>query len=131
MSRKLGLAWATTNKGIVWHAGGTGGYRSFLGFTADRKRGVVVLTNNLADPDDLGFATLNSDAPLAPAYKAIVLPGASLDGYVGTYELAENFLVYLRRINRRALRPGHQDKVRSRFFRGRPTNFSPRSAGSA
>ena len=96
---KVGLAWATTDKGIVWHTGGTGGYRSFLGFTADRKRGVVVLTNNFADPDDLGFATLDADAPLAPAYKAITLPSASLDEYVGTYELAENFLLYVRRIN--------------------------------
>jgi CubicO group peptidase (beta-lactamase class C family)/ATP-dependent Clp protease adapter protein ClpS len=96
---KVGLAWGTTDKGIVWHTGGTGGYRSFLGFTADRKRGVVVLTNTFADPDDLGFATLDADAPLAPAYKAIVLPGESLDEYVGTYELAENFLLYVRRIN--------------------------------
>jgi CubicO group peptidase (beta-lactamase class C family)/ATP-dependent Clp protease adapter protein ClpS len=96
---KIGLAWMTNDKGIVWHNGGTGGYRSFLGFTADRKRGVVILTNTFADPDDLGFATLDADATLAPAYKAIVLPSASLDEYVGTYELAENFLLYVRQMN--------------------------------
>jgi serine-type D-Ala-D-Ala carboxypeptidase/endopeptidase len=89
----------TTDKGIIWHNGGTGGYRSFLGFTSDRKRGVVVLTNTFADPDDLGFATLDADAPLAPAYKAIDLTGASLDEYVGTYALAENFLLYVRRMH--------------------------------
>jgi hypothetical protein len=35
---RVGLAWVTTDKGIVWHNGGTGGYRSFLGFTANRER---------------------------------------------------------------------------------------------
>jgi serine-type D-Ala-D-Ala carboxypeptidase/endopeptidase len=96
---KTGLAWVTTDKGIVWHNGGTGGYRSFLGFTADRRRGVIILTNTSADPDDLGFATLDVGAPLAPSYKPIVLSSASLDEYVGTYELAEHFLLDVRRVN--------------------------------
>ena len=30
---RIGLAWVTTDQGIVWHNGATGGYRSFLGFT--------------------------------------------------------------------------------------------------
>ena len=36
---------------------------------------------------------------LAPAYKAIVLPGASLDDYVGTYKLADKFLLNVFRMN--------------------------------
>jgi D-alanyl-D-alanine-carboxypeptidase/D-alanyl-D-alanine-endopeptidase len=98
---RVGLAWVTTDRGIVWHTGGTGGYRSFLGFTSDRQRGVIILTNTAADPDDLGFATLDADAPLAPTYKAIVLPSSSLDEYVGTYTLADNFLLTVFRINDR------------------------------
>jgi D-alanyl-D-alanine-carboxypeptidase/D-alanyl-D-alanine-endopeptidase len=93
------LAWVMTDKGIVWHNGGTGGYRSFLGFTADRRRGVVILTNTAVDADDLGFAALDADAPLAPAYTATVLPSASLDEYVGTYKLADKFLLKVFRIN--------------------------------
>ena len=90
---RIGLAWMTTDKGIVWHNGGTGGYRSFLGFSADGRHGVVVLANTFADVDDLGFATLLTAAPLAPAFKAVTLPSASLKDYVGTYKLAENFLL--------------------------------------
>src|SRR5258708_16400518 len=75
------------------------GHRSFLGFTADGRRGVVILANTAVDADDLGFATLDGDAPLAPAYKAIVLPGASLDDYVGTYKLADKFLLNVFRLN--------------------------------
>ena len=96
---RIGLAWITTDKGIVWHNGMTAGYRSFLGFTADGRRGVVILANTAADADDLGFATLDADAPLAPTYKAIVLPGASLDDYVGAYKLADKFLLSVFRMN--------------------------------
>jgi D-alanyl-D-alanine-carboxypeptidase/D-alanyl-D-alanine-endopeptidase len=96
---RIGLAWMTTDKGIVWHNGETGGYRSFLGFTTDGRRGVVILSNTAVDADDLGFATLNAGAPLAPAYKAIVLPSASLDDYIGTYKLADKFLLKVLRIN--------------------------------
>jgi len=96
---RIGLAWMTTGKGIIWHNGGTGGYRSFIGFTADGRHGVVVLSNAAADADDLGFATLDAAAPLAPAYKAIVLPGALLDEYVGTYKLADKFLLKVFRAN--------------------------------
>jgi serine-type D-Ala-D-Ala carboxypeptidase/endopeptidase len=97
---RIGLAWMTTGKGIVWHSGGTGGYRSFLGFTEDGRRGVVILANTAAELlEDLGFATLDSNAPLVPSYKAIVLPSASLDDYVGTYRLADKFLLTVFRLN--------------------------------
>ena len=96
---RIGLAWMTTEKGIVWHNGGTGGYRSFLGFTADRRRGVVVLTNTAVEVNDLGFAILDADTPLAPTYKATTLPSASLDEFVGTYKLAEKFLLRVFRMN--------------------------------
>jgi CubicO group peptidase (beta-lactamase class C family) len=97
-TNRIGLAWITTDKGIVWHNGQTGGYRSFLGFTADGRRGVVILANTAADADDLGFATLDATAPLAPN-KAIVLPSASLDDYLGTYKLADKFLLKVFRMN--------------------------------
>jgi serine-type D-Ala-D-Ala carboxypeptidase/endopeptidase len=90
---RIGLAWITTGRGIVWHNGGTGGYRSFLGFDAGRRRGVVILCNTAVDVDDLGFATLNPNARLNPAFKAVALPDASLDDYVGTYRLNDKMLI--------------------------------------
>jgi CubicO group peptidase (beta-lactamase class C family) len=83
---RMGLAWITTGKGVTWHNGGTDGYRAFLGFTADRHKGVIILTNTATDVDDLGFATLLDDAPLAPAQKAIELPATALNEYLGTYQ---------------------------------------------
>jgi serine-type D-Ala-D-Ala carboxypeptidase/endopeptidase len=96
---RIGLAWITTVKGIVRHAGMTAGYTSFLGFTQDSRRGVVILANTAAGADDLGFATLDSLAPLVPTHKPMVLPSASLDEYVGTYKLADNFLLKVFRMN--------------------------------
>jgi serine-type D-Ala-D-Ala carboxypeptidase/endopeptidase len=96
---RIGLAWITTNRGIVWHNGMTAGHRSFLGFTADGRRGVVILANTAADADDLGFATLDANAPLAPAFKAIALPNATLDDYVGTYKLSDKLLLKVFRMN--------------------------------
>jgi CubicO group peptidase (beta-lactamase class C family) len=126
---RIGLAWMTTNKGIVWKDGQTGGYRSFLGFTADGRRGVVILANTAVDANDLGFAALDATAPLA-TNKAIVLPSASLDDYIGTYKLADKFLLKVFRMND-GFSPVRPDKLRSPFSRPHPTSFSPRLRESA
>jgi CubicO group peptidase (beta-lactamase class C family) len=93
---RIGLAWRISPAGIVWHPGMTWGHRSFVGFTADRRRGVVILSNTAADADDLGFATLDAAAPLAPAVRAIALPAAALDDYEGTYRLGASLLTVFR-----------------------------------
>jgi hypothetical protein len=98
-TNRIGLAWMTSRTGIIWHNGQTGGYRSYFGFTADRRHGVVILSNTAVDTDDLGFATLNPRVPLAPTYQAIVLPTASLDEYVGTYKLADKFFLKILRMD--------------------------------
>ncbi len=67
-SMDVGLGWhvrRTPTRSIVWHNGGTGGYRTFLGFVAKERRGVVVLTNSTATPDDIGMHLLDSSIPLA------------------------------------------------------------------
>jgi serine-type D-Ala-D-Ala carboxypeptidase/endopeptidase len=60
---KVGLAWIMTvppgGVPFTWHNGGTGGYRSFIGFTQDRKAGLVVLTNGAdQSPDPLAIQAL-------------------------------------------------------------------------
>ncbi|HEY7236096.1 MAG TPA: serine hydrolase [Gemmatimonadaceae bacterium] len=97
----IGLNWLTTHAGadtIVWHNGGTGGYRTFIGFEPSRRTGVVVMTNSGgAGADDIGFHLLDPELPLAPApaapkqRTAIALGTEVLSRYVGTYQLAPNF----------------------------------------
>jgi CubicO group peptidase (beta-lactamase class C family) len=50
---------------IVWHNGGTGGFRTFIGFDPTRETGVVVLTNSGHGADDIGFHLLDPQLPLA------------------------------------------------------------------
>jgi CubicO group peptidase (beta-lactamase class C family) len=64
----IGLGWhlrSANGKSIVWHNGGTGGYRSFTGFDPEEKRGIVILTNSAqSKPDDLGVHWLVPEVPL-------------------------------------------------------------------
>jgi serine-type D-Ala-D-Ala carboxypeptidase/endopeptidase len=70
---RVGLAWHIAkgkNGDVIWHNGGTGGYRAFAGFVKETGVGVVLLTNSTESVDDIGFHLLNPDAPLS-----IIKPG--------------------------------------------------------
>ena len=63
----VGLGWHTANVSdteVIWHNGGTGGYRTFTGFVKGGKKGVVVLANSTASVDDIGLHLLNPSSPL-------------------------------------------------------------------
>jgi CubicO group peptidase (beta-lactamase class C family) len=45
---------------ITWHNGKTGGFSNFLGFTRDRRLGVIILSNSTRDVDSLGHKILNA-----------------------------------------------------------------------
>ena len=117
----LGLAWhiLTTAAGsaITWHNGGTGGYRTFIGFDPARHAGVVVLSNSATSVDDIGLHFVDPRVPLAPApvkvaHTEITLAPQLLDRYVGDYELAPNFhIVVTREGNALFGQPTGQGKV--------------------
>ena len=57
----VGLGWQiriVDGEAFHWHNGGTGGFRSFVGFSRTRGTGVVVLTNSDTAVDDLGWQIL-------------------------------------------------------------------------
>ncbi len=100
---KIGLNWHILNafdRPLVWHNGGTGGYRTFIGMDAPRQRGVIVLSNQSVAPDDIGFHILDVRAPMTPAPKVrkeIAVDPAVIQGYVGVYQLAPNFALTITR----------------------------------
>jgi CubicO group peptidase (beta-lactamase class C family) len=60
---RIGFAWLTSTppsgRPFTWHNGGTGGYRTFIGFTQSAKAGIVVLTNTADQgPDALAVGAL-------------------------------------------------------------------------
>jgi CubicO group peptidase (beta-lactamase class C family) len=55
----IGLTWhirRVDGDEVTWHNGGTGGYRTWIGFDAAHRTGAVVLTNSQESADDLGLA---------------------------------------------------------------------------
>jgi len=52
------LPWRKGNLNWLWHNGGTGGFRSFLGLVPAKKLGVVLLSNSPHNLDALGVAIL-------------------------------------------------------------------------
>lgn len=97
-----GLAWmiAKSPSGeIVFHDGGTGGFRTSMVYAPAKKRGVVVLTNAAVEPSSNDLAIhLMIGAPAAaagtvppapksaPVRKEVALPAAELDRVAGRYE---------------------------------------------
>lgn len=93
---RIGLGWVIRSghgRKLHWHNGGTGGYRSFLGFDLESQTGVVVLSNSGDSVDDLGFHLLEQGYRLVlpPAFRTVVEVDPTVyDDYVGLYRLAEN-----------------------------------------
>ena len=91
---QIGLGWhiRTGDQEVVWHNGGTGGYRSFAGFVNETQTGVVVLTNSSQSADDIGFHLLDSSLPLSEIRIPVDIDSAILERYVGRYELAPGYV---------------------------------------
>lgn len=63
---RIGYGWLTTDHGtraITWHDGGTGGFRSWVGFDPVRDHGVVVLSNTQVATERIGLRLLGVPSP--------------------------------------------------------------------
>ena len=102
---EIALGWhifTTNGKEIVWHNGGTGGFRSFVGFDPKAGMGVAVLSNafTVAGVDDIGRHLLDSSIPLQQPpkeHKQVPVDPKLFDGYVGRFELKPNFILTITR----------------------------------
>jgi CubicO group peptidase (beta-lactamase class C family) len=89
---------------IIWHNGGTGGYRSYMGFDPKARTGVAVLTNisTPAGEDDIGRHLLNASYPLSKVappveHKETSFDPKNFDRYVGKYQLNPDALLTISR----------------------------------
>lgn len=80
---------------VIWHNGGTGGYRSYLGYHPKSGTAVVALSN-MSTPtgvDDLGRYLLDPSTPLRTMPKAVPVKTEVYAQLTGHYELAPNFVL--------------------------------------
>jgi CubicO group peptidase (beta-lactamase class C family) len=91
-------------KSIVWHDGGTGGYRSYVGFDPKSRVGVVVLSNlsNAEGPGDIGRHLLDATYPLLKVgppteHREITVDTKTFDKLIGSYQLAPGAVMTISR----------------------------------
>ncbi len=104
---QIAYAWhiqTRNGNSIVWHNGGTGGYRTYMGFDPKTRAGVVVLTNiaSAAGPDDIGRHLLDASYPLEKVepvkeHIEVTVNPKVFDNYVGAYELGPNVILTVSR----------------------------------
>jgi len=94
--RSIGLGWLhrrVRERDVVWHNGGTGGFRTFIAIVPEDRIGLVVLTNGLGDADSLALAILDPTLPsprsrrpkwsaFALTATAVVMPPLVLLGWI-------------------------------------------------
>jgi D-alanyl-D-alanine-carboxypeptidase/D-alanyl-D-alanine-endopeptidase len=127
---RIGLNWhilTAFGLPVVWHNGGTGGYRTFIGFDQANNRGAIVLSNQSVSPDDIGFHLLDERAPLAPPASTKVrtemaVDPAVLEAYVGVYQLAPTFAITVTREGS-SLYAQATGQQRFQLFAETPTEF--------
>ena len=103
----IGLGWHTlklSDANIVWHNGGTGGFRSFVGFNPATKVGVVVLSNTGNEGvDDIGRHILDarfeliSQPKAATAHVKVAVDANTFDSFVGQYQLMPSMVLTVSR----------------------------------
>ncbi|MGW4475465.1 serine hydrolase domain-containing protein [Nonomuraea sp. NPDC004354] len=73
---RIGYGWFTTKTAegeVTWHNGGTGGFRSYVGFDRAGRRGVVVLGNTDKDVDHVGLRLLGHEEPTPASTDPLLL----------------------------------------------------------
>jgi serine-type D-Ala-D-Ala carboxypeptidase/endopeptidase len=102
---EIALGWrilVRDGKEIIWYNGGTGAYRSFVGYDTQARVGVVLLSNTFtnAGVDDIGVHLFDARAPLIKpprAHQEISVDPRLFDGYAGRYQLSLNFILTVTR----------------------------------
>jgi len=109
---EIALGWhiiKSRGNDLIWHNGGTGGYRTFAGYDPKTRVGVVVLANasTIVGVDDIGRHLLDPATPVLPPNAPILQPPKErteitldpkvLDRYVGRYQLTPAVVVTISR----------------------------------
>lgn len=98
---EIAMAWHIWKKygtEIVWHNGGTGGYRSFAGFDPAKGTAVVVLCDTSFGVDDIGLHALEAQWPAGHFRPPDTRPEAAVDeraleACAGEYELGPGVVI--------------------------------------
>lgn len=101
---KIGFGWHILNidstSNIIFHDGGTGGYRSIIAFSKEKNKGAVVLTNSNRDANDIALHLIDPDSPIRKVRIVADVDPAIYDRYVGQYEISPDTVVTISRLGK-------------------------------
>jgi D-alanyl-D-alanine-carboxypeptidase/D-alanyl-D-alanine-endopeptidase len=113
---EIGLGWliySPEGREIANHDGGTGGFRSWVGYDPKERIGVVVLSNASTPIGvvDIGLHLLNPKFPLAnpeppKQHTEIPIDPKLLDNYIGRYQVTPNLIFEITRDGNRLFAQG-------------------------
>ena len=101
----IGLGWHITHRDgerIVWHDGGTGGFRAFLAVIPESGRAVALLSNAALDwigpfGRSLFFGIPTGDPPAVTVRQVIEISEGELETLVGEYQFSPQFSIMITR----------------------------------
>lgn len=91
---KIGLSWIIQNSRngkLFIHNGGTGGFRSFIGFNRKTGKGIVLLSNAANSMDEIGHAYLTNSLEKVQLHQPVTVNGEQLKKLNGKFELVPGF----------------------------------------
>ena len=106
---ETGLAWQIVRNGsseIIWHDGGTAGFRTWIGYAPRSRTGVVVLTNagGTTGPNDIGQHLLDPSQALRQTFPPppklrfeTRVDSSVFDRLIGRYQLAPAIVLSITR----------------------------------
>ncbi|MCU0239422.1 MAG: DUF3471 domain-containing protein, partial [Pyrinomonadaceae bacterium] len=105
---QIGLGWHSlklSENEIIWHNGGTGGFLSYLAIDPKQRKGTFLVINSADQSsmqmiESVAFNSFNSKFPIrkpTPPKKEISLSEEILDKYIGEYQLAPTFSIFITR----------------------------------
>jgi serine-type D-Ala-D-Ala carboxypeptidase/endopeptidase len=86
---------------IILKGGGTGGYKSFIGYSSWSGRGSVVLSNCQNDIEDIGLHFVNRGCPLKQYPPEVDVAPGVLKSYAGVFAMTPDFSLTIRANNDR------------------------------
>lgn len=97
---KVGLGWfinETENGSYLWHTGGTGGFRTFIGFNKENQKGIVILENTANGMDAIGdaFLTGSLNKLKSDTLDVVKVDEEKLKRLNGHFELMPGFIMHV------------------------------------
>lgn len=131
---RIALGWHVREAGgrtIVWHNGGTGGFRTFFGFDPATGAHAMVWSNTSNSVDDLGLHLIDATLPRlsTPPRAEVSVPVETLRSYAGSYALAPGFVIAVTE-ERGRLFAQPTGQSRFRLWPESPTSFALRAVAA-